>query len=212
VLALNRWLIGGWRQRRRFDAQRQHRHTAGGVTFTARAAELRSEIPLISRLRSIARSTSSSTFRGRAERIQPVRPRVNRPFTMVIWVKDTETGSVLLAKQENTGNFRGIASPLTAAPTAWSPWLGGFAIQINSATNTSIRVSTNVAVNDGAWHFLAATYDGSGLAAASDSTSMDRRHSEHNVRNTLNSTTIVNNVPGTIGSREGGASPPMAFR
>src|SRR5437762_2595309 len=132
----------------------------------------------------------------------------NRPFTMVIWVKTTETGSVLLAKQENTGNFRGISLTIDSGADGVEPvGSGRFAIQINSATNTSIRVSTTVAVNDGAWHFLAATYDGSGLAAGVR-LYVDGSPVLMNIRqNTLNSTTIVNNVPVTIGSREGGGLP-----
>ena len=43
---------------------------------------------------------------------------------------------------------------------------GRFALQISSiAATTGIRVSTNVSVNDGNWHFLAATYDGAGQAS-----------------------------------------------
>jgi len=73
---------------------------------------------------------------------------------------------------------------------------------VSNGTPTSgnyLLVDSLVSVNAGAWHFLVATYDGSGQTGGIklyvDGSAVARPHT----RGTLNGLTTLNNVPVTIG-------------
>jgi hypothetical protein len=134
----------------------------------------------------------------------------NHAFTMMIWVKTSEVGSILLAKEEGSSAFRGPYIFIDSGGDGVEPvGSGRFAVHINSSSSSvnGIRVSSNVSVNDNLWHFVAATYDGSGQASGVR-LYVDGNPVAMNIRqNNLNGGTILNNAPVTIGSRDGGTSP-----
>jgi hypothetical protein len=76
-----------------------------------------------------------------------------------------------------------------------------------AGSGNDLWVETIASVNDGVWHFLVATYDGSGQASGIrlyvDGTAVVTTI----YTNTLNGLTTLNNVPVTIGSRDTGAVP-----
>src|SRR5258708_7973664 len=136
----------------------------------------------------------------------------NSAFTMMIWVKTSYAAHdmFLLAKAENSGNFRGpgIIIDNGDTPGISTPKGGGrFGFTLSDGPNDYFQVDSLAAVNDGNWHLLVATYDGSGgpggvklyidAAAASATT----------VVNLFSRASTLNSSPGTIGSRHGGGMP-----
>jgi hypothetical protein len=144
----------------------------------------------------------------------------NHPLTMMIWVKTTDTiNSILLAKEENSGNYRGPylviddgGSGGVAPPGSGRPVL---IVQATVTTGPNITGGNFLAVealssiNDGNWHFLVGTYDGGGQASGMriyiDGVAVPTIVAGNG--NSLNGMTTLNNVPVTIGSRDGGGVP-----
>jgi hypothetical protein len=141
------------------------------------------------------------------------------PFTMMIWAKTGYTSSnmILFAKEENSGNYRGPYLVIDNGDAGTTPKGGGRFGALLQATPSNAQgtsgnflgVETTVAINDGAWHFLVATYDGNGQAGgvrlyvdgAAASTTL------YGNGNTLNGLTTLNSVPVTIGSRDMAGAP-----
>jgi hypothetical protein len=140
------------------------------------------------------------------------------PFTMMIWAKTGYLSSnmILFAKEENSGNYRGPYLVIDNG-SAGSPGPGGagrFALILQATpsngtagSGNDLWVETLASVNDGAWHFLVATYDGSGQASGIQLYVDGTAVATAKYTNTLNGLTTLNNVPVTIGSRDTGAVP-----
>jgi Concanavalin A-like lectin/glucanases superfamily len=141
-----------------------------------------------------------------------------RPFSMMIWVKTGYTSSdmIALAKEENSGNYRGPYITISNGDGGVTPKGAGRFVLILQATPTSqgtngnfLGVQSLTSVNDGNWHFLVATYDGSGQASGArlyiDGSAAQT--ALYGNGNTLNGLTTLNNVPVAIGSRDGGGVP-----
>jgi Concanavalin A-like lectin/glucanases superfamily len=134
----------------------------------------------------------------------------NHPFSMMLWLKTSFTTSdmIPLAKEESSGNFRGSYLVISNGDNGRDPRGSGRVIFIAESTATDyIGVETTNSVNDGNWHFLVATYDGSGQPSGMHIYVDGSQANTTVYSNTLNSETIVNNVPVTIGSRDGGSEP-----
>ena len=141
----------------------------------------------------------------------------NQPLTMMIWLKTTHTSSnmILLAKEENRGNYRGPYLAIDNGDTGSAPkGAGRFAMSLfATATNgtftsgNDLTVESFTPVNDGNWHFLVATYDGSGLARGIQLYIDGSATNTFTFADSLNGLTTLNNVPVTIGSRDMGALP-----
>jgi hypothetical protein len=134
----------------------------------------------------------------------------NHPLTMMVWLKTIYTAGnmILLAKEENSGNFRGPYIIVDNGDSGSIPkGSGRFAMVIESGTSSYIQVDTQAAVNDGNWHFLVGTYDGSGQAGGVQLYIDGNAVPAITVLNTLGNGTILNNVPVAIGARDTGAVP-----
>ena len=134
----------------------------------------------------------------------------NHPLTLMVWVKTTFTtgNMILLGKEENSGNFRGPYIMVDNGDSGLVPkGSGRFAMVIISGIGNSIWVETSVAVNDGAWHFLVGTYDGSGQAGGIQLYVDGNAVSMITVMNNLNNGTSLNSVPVAIGARDTGGVP-----
>jgi Concanavalin A-like lectin/glucanases superfamily len=134
----------------------------------------------------------------------------NHPLTMMVWVKTTYTAAsmVLLAKVENSGNFRGPSIFVDNGESGSVPrGSGRFAMQLESGVGSYILVETSASVTDGNWHFLVGTYDGSGAAGGVQLYIDGAAASTIISSNTLSSSTILNSVPVAIGSRDTGGAP-----
>jgi hypothetical protein len=134
----------------------------------------------------------------------------NHPLTMMVWAKTTYTAGdmVLLSKEENSGNFRGPYIFMDNGDSGSVPkGSGRFALVIESGTTNSILVETSASVNDGNWHFLVGTYDGSGQAGGVQLYIDGNSVSTVARSNTLNNGTTLNSVPVAIGGRDTGGVP-----
>ena len=136
----------------------------------------------------------------------------SQPFTMMAWLKTNYTGSnmVFFAKEENSGNYRGLYLAIDNGDVGPTPkGAGRLVLNVQSTASNYLAVETNAAVTDGNWHFVVGTYDGSGQAAgvnlyvdggaASTTPYLNG--------NTLNGLTTLNNVPLQIGARDTGGGP-----
>jgi hypothetical protein len=142
------------------------------------------------------------------------------PLTMMIWVKTTNsTGSIILAKEENGANLRGPYLAIDNGGTGGiAPPGAGRPVLIIQATPTTgpgltggnfLAVEAQTSINDGNWHFLVGTYDGSGQAAGIK-LYIDGAAAATVVAgngNSLQSLTTLNTVPVSIGARDMGGSP-----
>src|SRR3974390_1926842 len=135
------------------------------------------------------------------------------PVTMMIWARTSWTSNnrVLLAKEEGSGNFRGIGLAIdNGEGGAGTPMGGGrlvFALEstpsFGPGTGNFLAVETLSSINDGNWHFLVATYDGNGQAGgikiyvdgAAAGTAL------YSTGNSLNGMSTLNSVPVEIGAR-----------
>jgi hypothetical protein len=124
------------------------------------------------------------------------------PFTMMTWAKTGYTSSnmFLLAKEENSGNYRGpyLADNGTtpSAPTGAGRFgllLQGTPSNGTPATGNELWVETLTPVNDGKWHFLVATYDGSGEAGGIQLYVDGSAVATSMLASTLNGLTTLNN-------------------
>jgi hypothetical protein len=134
----------------------------------------------------------------------------NHPLTMMVWLKTVSMAGnmILLAKEENSGNFRGPYIMVDNGDSGSVPkGSGRFAMVIESGTGSYIEVDTQAAVNDGNWHFLVGTYDGSGLAGGVQLYIDGNAVPAIIGLSTLGNGTILNSVPVAIGARDTGAIP-----
>jgi hypothetical protein len=132
------------------------------------------------------------------------------PFTMMIWMKTGYTSGdmILLAKEENSGLYRGPYLVISNGDDGKTPKGAGRLVPLFQATTTNyLGVETGTAVNDGSWHFVVSTYDGSGQAAGLRVYVDGALAATSIYSNTLNGLTTLNSVPVTIGSRDGGGVP-----
>jgi len=84
---------------------------------------------------------------------------VSQPFTVMAWIKTANQGlspMTILARMD--GNQTGYALVVNNS----SPQGGGHLTLLLNSQGAYAQVQSTVAVNDGAWHFVAATNDGSG--------------------------------------------------
>lgn len=142
----------------------------------------------------------------------------NHPLTMMIWVRTTDTAtSIILAKEENSVNYRGPYLAIDGGGAVAPPGAGRPALFIQATPTTGpgatggnfLGVEALSSINDGNWHFLVGTYDGGGQASgiklyvdgAAASTIVAGNG------NSLNGLTTLNNVPVTIGARDSGGVP-----
>lgn len=74
------------------------------------------------------------------------------PFSLECWLKTTSSNSMtLLSKQSNVGNFPGIAITMSSAKPR---------LVIRDTTSGVLVLEHNSAINDGLWHHIVITYDG----------------------------------------------------
>jgi hypothetical protein len=112
------------------------------------------------------------------------------------------------AKEENSGNFRGPYIFISNGDNGDVPkGSGRFGLAVQATPSNFIQVETANSVNDGNWHFLVASYDGSGQAAGVQLYVDGAPAATTVVSNTLNGLTTLNGVPVAIGSRDTGAVP-----
>src|SRR5579871_1847378 len=132
----------------------------------------------------------------------------NQPITMMAWVKTSGVASTMLvlAKEDNTSSFSGQYIAIDNGTDGVEPvGSGRLVMVIQGSPSTFLRVSTIAGVNDGNWHFLVGTYDGSGQAAGIQ-LYIDGGVAATMIRkNTLSSTSTVNAAPVTIGGGVQGA-------
>jgi hypothetical protein len=135
------------------------------------------------------------------------------PLTLIIWARTAwnSNNTVLFAKQEGMGNFHGFGISLDNGEGGTTP-LGGGRIAVFLQANPSsgsgaggnfLGVETLTPVNDGNWHFLVFTYDGTGQAGGIK-VYVDGAAAPTNLYgngNSLNGLSILNNVPVEIGAR-----------
>lgn len=137
-------------------------------------------------------------------------------LTMMIWVKTGNTTNTMIffAKEANSGNYSGPYLAMDNGPGGVAPQGSGrFAFLLQATPSAAggvggnfLGVEAQVSVNDGKWHFLVATYDGSGQATGiqlyvdgvAASTILFGNG------NSLNGLTTLNDVPVAIGSRDMG--------
>jgi hypothetical protein len=113
-------------------------------------------------------------------------------FSISLWLKTSVSiNSIPIARQESSGNYRG-----------WR--IVFFSNKINFALYNStincISVSGSVAVQDGLWHHIVITYNGSSLASGVKIYTDGVLNTLTTLSNTLTDT-IINSVPMTIGWR-----------
>jgi len=123
----------------------------------------------------------------------------NEPFSMKMWFKtDSSAIQTLIGKGFNTIGLSGYL--ILATPTNLNVYL------TNTWSSNAITKSMGMSYNDGDWHYIATTYDGSstnaGLKLYIDGVNIDNGGLD-----TLTGT-ILNNEPLRIGNRGGtGPSP-----
>ena len=133
-----------------------------------------------------------------------------QPFTLMAWVKTANQGlsqMTILGKIDATQS--GYALVINNSPPLTPQGGGRFALFMESQGAVS-QVQSNVSVNDGAWHFLVATNDGSGLLTGVqlylDGAQVTTTAGPNNLSNS-----IVNNVPLSIGGLPSAGSSALPF-
>jgi hypothetical protein len=132
----------------------------------------------------------------------------NEAFSLSCWFRTTATGGYLISKKGNIGtSYRGwglvIAGTIT--PGAIRVYLTNDG---DPEGDSEIKVDTVAAFNDGQWHHVVMTWNGSDPAAASGVTIYVDGSSESLsiLHNTLGTNTITNSVDLNIGGRTNGDS------
>lgn len=136
---------------------------------------------------------------------------LTHPFSMMIWVKTNYTAHdmFLLAKAENVSPFRGFGLVIDNGDTPGSSPknAGRFGLSLSDGPNDFVLVDTLTSVTDGNWHFLVATYDGSGQPGGIRLYVDGAPVATTIAINVFNGSSILNNSPVTIGARDGGGVP-----
>jgi hypothetical protein len=121
----------------------------------------------------------------------------NDPFTLEAWLKTSVT----------TGHLNLVVKLLPAEPFTGFQWIvdaagGGalmVALQHDNSPLTSLLVGGTTAVNDGQWHHVAVTYDGSGTAAGLQLYVDHVADAVTVLSNNLGTSSTLNNQPLMIG-------------
>jgi hypothetical protein len=144
-------------------------------------------------------------------------------FTIDAWIRTSETvhNLFIATKQENSTPFRGYglaisngevpacegsSNPAAAGAGQLVGFLDG-ATSITCPPDHYISVRGATHLNDGQWHHVAMTYDGSSAAAGVKLYVDGAAEASVVQQDNLGSNTILNTVPFTIGSRESGGVP-----
>jgi hypothetical protein len=118
------------------------------------------------------------------------------PFTMACWINYTGSPvDIVMGKMANGGSYRGYALMAISGNIYWA------LINTNNTNHLSVYI-TDV-TNDGAWHHLVATYDGSSTPAGVKVYLDSISRSKTTFKNNLNATTINSSLL-NIGARSGG--------
>ena len=125
------------------------------------------------------------------------------PFSIALWFKGSSgTSGTLVAKMENAAPFRGY--DVYNAD-------GTILFQLLNDANTPVKwaeISSSINVNDGSWHHIVATYDGSSSAETGMQLYIDGvRDDARTVTQDSLAGTISQTDPVTVGSRVNGAVP-----
>ena len=144
-------------------------------------------------------------------------------FSIDAWVRTSETvhDIFIAAKQPNSAPFDGYdglvitndEEPACDTSNPPSPGAGELAFYLDGAVSNTCPPDFNIAVrgtahlNDGNWHHVAATYDGSSSAAGVKLYVDGAEDTEVIQEDTLGTHSILNTSPFTIGSRDSGGVP-----
>jgi len=125
------------------------------------------------------------------------------PFSVQAWFKSTSNSMYkwMVSKQANSGNYEGwyLGFGATAGKIEWN-------LDNNGAPSGAyvIRKLTTSTFNDGDWHHVIGTYNGNGLLSGLN-IYVDGSLQGVTTHSTGTPSTILNNLPVTIGSRDGSA-------
>ncbi len=127
----------------------------------------------------------------------------NQPFTLSSWINTTNSANddFIIAKEENSGNFRGYYYLIDNGAG------GVINCLIESSAANLIQVRGSTVVRDGSWHNVVCAYNGSGTAAGVTLYVDGNLESMTTVSDNLAGNTILNNVDVTIGSRASAGVP-----
>ena len=127
------------------------------------------------------------------------------PFSVAAWVKTTGTGSVCIMGKSGATNSQGWRLLITGGTTNGRPELY---LQGWDGTQGVLAVRTDTTVvNDGGWHLVVATYDGSKTAAGMHVYVNDTEPTPHTAFNTLGSRSITNTGNLNVGAHHDGLTP-----
>jgi len=117
----------------------------------------------------------------------------NNSFTLCGWFNFTnDQDSTLIAKQDNTGNFRGyIMRKLVNYQLS-------FGLVSTVGLQVQIRTPTNVILPN-IWYYISSTYDGTSLSSGLKIFINGNQLSTTTVANTLGNNTIITNANAAIG-------------
>ena len=131
-------------------------------------------------------------------------------FSLEAWVRTTNTADddFIMAKHQDSPPYRGFLLSIDNQGTYGAPGDGNldFSLQNNYIGNSFIIVEGPTKLNDGIWHHVAATYNGSGWASGIELFVDGRLESKVVITDQLGGT-ILNDVPLTIGSRNAASVP-----
>jgi len=123
------------------------------------------------------------------------------PFSIGAWVETTSTiYSMIVAKGTNADPYSGYVMYLDSTGQ-----LGGYLIG-TPTTNRINELTTNGIINDGSWHYVTMTYDGSSLASGLK-LYVDGIEKTTSVFFDALTSSILTDVNLRIGTRDGGGAP-----
>jgi len=127
----------------------------------------------------------------------------NDPFTISCWVKSTDNTAYLVSKKSNAaGQYRGYGLLYWGGGTGEVTFL--LTNDGDPAGTTEIQVESVAAYNDGKWHHICATYDGSNVASGVTIYVDGVSVSTITVWDTLGANTTVNSASFNISGRTDG--------
>ena len=143
-------------------------------------------------------------------------------FSMDAWIRTSETthNGFIASKQQNSFPFRGYVlivdngeGPACVVSNPPAPGAGQLAAALEGAVSNACPADHAIAIhgtthlNDGQWHHVAMTYDGSSSAAGLKLYVDGALETTLVEQDNLGTASILNSVPFTIGSRENGGVP-----